>query len=125
VGSSYEAEGTARAVLWAPGAAIQNLGALNGGTDSRALAINDAGEIVGASMSLLGSRAVLWIRSGLITDLNTVIPTGGGFVLTEAVAVNELGMIVALGHDDHGHGIDPQHHHPEAPTRIFLLTPVP
>ena len=104
VGSSYEADGTRRAVMWAPGAAIQNLGALTGGTDSRALAINDAGQIVGASMSLLGSRAVLWIRTGGITDLNTVIPTGGGFVLTEAVAINELGMIVALGQDDHGHG---------------------
>ncbi len=124
VGSSYEADGTRRAVLWAPGAAIQRLDVLTGGTASRALGINDASEIVGTSMSLLGAVAVVWTRTGAITDLNTTIPTGGGFILTEAVAINHLGVIVALGQDAHSHRPDPGHHHPEAPTRVFLLTPV-
>jgi probable HAF family extracellular repeat protein len=124
VGSSYEADGTRQAVLWAPGAAIRKLGLLTGGTSSRALAINDAGDIVGAASSLLGLRAVLWTRTGDVTDLNTTIPPGGGFVLMEAVAINQLGVIIALGQDDHGHGLDHEHRHPEAPTRVFLLIPV-
>ncbi len=116
--------GRARPCCGRRGRRFRSSATLTGGTSSRALAINDAGEIVGASSSLLGLRAVLWTRTGGITDLNTTIPTGGGFVLMEAVAINQLGVIVALGQDDHGHGLDHGDHHPEAPTRVFLLTPV-
>ena len=45
------------ASLWAASGAPQDLGTLAGGTDSEALAINNAGAIVGSCTSSAGARA--------------------------------------------------------------------
>jgi len=102
---------------------IQDLGTLPGAGYSRALSINNRGEIVGSSQSSLGSRAFLWTNGSGRQDLNTLIPSGSDFVLFEAISVNDLGEILALGNDDDGHGHGHGDH--EAPARVFLLIPEP
>lgn len=124
VGSSGE-PATRRAVLWAPGSAPRDLGVLTGGTSSRAVAINDAGQVVGTSESLLGSRAVLWIGTSGPRDVNDLVTGVTGVVLTHAVAINNLGAILAIGRDDTGQGLDHAHDAHEHPVRVFLLLPTP
>ena len=53
-------------------------------------------------------------------DLNGTIPASSGSVLTEAVAINNQGLIVAIGRDDDGGG--DEH---EFPISVFLLVPAP
>lgn len=113
------------AFLWSRNNGMVNLGTLPGGEHSRALAINEPGDVVGTSDSPAGIRAVLWTRAGEMQDLNALIPAGRGFVLTEAVSINNRGLILAIGHSDDGAGVEPGHEpggH-EAPTRVFLLVP--
>jgi probable HAF family extracellular repeat protein len=117
-----------RAVLWTPGAVPLDLGALNGGTSSRALWINQLSQVVGTSESLLGSRAFIWTRTGGMQDLNGLVGGTASFVLTHAVTVNNLGMILAIGHDDlhePGAHLPGTHDLHELPVRVFLLLPVP
>jgi len=54
-----------------------------------AVAINDAGEIVGYSPSATGRHAVLWSAAGVITDLGTL---GGSS--SEAIDVNASGVVI-------------------------------
>jgi uncharacterized membrane protein len=124
VGSSGD-PATRHAVLWGPGSAPRDLGVLTGGTSSRALSINDAGSVVGTSESLLGSRAVVWTGSSGPQDLNDLVTGLTGVVLTHAVAINNLGAIVAVGRDDTGQGVDHAHDAHEHPVRVFLLLPTP
>jgi uncharacterized membrane protein len=107
--------------FWTRNRGIEDLGTLPGGDFSRALAINEPGDVVGTSGSPLGARATLWPGSGGIQDLNTLIPAGNDFVLTDAVNINSSGTILATGHDDLGPGEDHAIH--ELPTRVFLLIP--
>jgi probable HAF family extracellular repeat protein len=101
---------------------MQDLGTLPGGY-SRALSINNRGQIVGSSQSSFGSRAYLWTNSDGTQDLNMLIQSGGDFVLFEAISVNDAGAILTLGNDDDGDGHGHGDH--EAPARVFLLTPEP
>jgi probable HAF family extracellular repeat protein len=113
-------------VLWSAGGVIQDLGTLPGGASSRALGINDRSQVVGTSESSAGSHAFLWTPGNGMQDLNDLLTSRTGFVLTQAVAISPRGIIAAIGQDEiadaepgHGHG---DH---ELPTRIFLLVPVP
>jgi probable HAF family extracellular repeat protein len=124
VGSSGDPAGARRAVLWVPGAPIRDLGVLTGGDSSRALGINDRTEVVGTSESSLGSRAFVWTAGGM-QDLNTLVTAAGGFVLTEAVAINKQGTILAAGRDDSSTGEGHDHDQHELPMRVFLLIPNP
>src|SRR6266545_5119175 len=108
-----------RAVLWTASGAIQSLGTLPGGLYSRAFALNEPGDVVGTSGSPRGPRAVLWTRNGGMQDLNDAIPAGSGVVLVAAVAINNPGVIFAIGHDDDG---SDGHDH-EAPVRVLMLVP--
>jgi probable HAF family extracellular repeat protein len=118
-----------RAVLWqAGGLAIQDLGALAGGADSRARDVNNRGEVVGTSTSAQGSRAFIWTASTGMRDLNVLVNVPG-LVMTEALSVNKQGDIVVMGHDaapdahekadghEHEHGHEDHH----AARRIFVL----
>jgi len=42
------------------------------------------------------ARAFLW-KNGAMSDLNTSIPTGSGWVLTTASAINNAGQISGTG----------------------------
>lgn len=71
--------------------------------------VNNAGVIVGESFPNGG--ACVW-RSGVIRDLNDLIPAGSGWWLSKAKAINDAGQIVGIGYHN---GL----------TRAFLLTPAP
>jgi probable HAF family extracellular repeat protein len=62
------------------------------GKDSSALAINDAGDVVGQC----NNHACLW-RRGKLFDLNNMIGKHGTTVLHEAVAINNHGQIACNG----------------------------
>jgi probable HAF family extracellular repeat protein len=57
-----------------------------------AFAINGQGQVVGQS----GSRAFLY-SGGVLTDLNTLLPTNSGWTLTYAFGINGAGQIVGWG----------------------------
>ena len=105
-----------RAVLWPLGGAIRNLGTLPGGASSRALGISK-GQVVGTSETSSGEHAFLWTDAGGMQDLNSLLTSRSGFVLTQAVSINSQGVILAIGqNDDFSH---------EKPLRIFMLVPTP
>jgi probable HAF family extracellular repeat protein len=116
--------------LWTKRDGMRDLGTLPGGTNSRALSINPSGVIVGGSDSSEGARAFIWTAAGGMRDLNDLVDVPG-LTLLEALRINAPGQIVAVGArpeeeshlhraDDH-HGVTPDH---EAPTNVFLLTPL-
>ena len=111
--------GTPDAFLYT-GGTMYDLGTLGGVyTESVATSINSSGDVLGYSQDSLGltRHAVLWIptspnaASGQMTDLNSLIPTGSGWVLNYTGAMNDAGLIVGTG------TINGQEH-------AFLLTPV-
>lgn len=101
------------AFLWENGE-VTVLPAL-GDESATAVAINDRGQIVGSSFAGPSSplrlwsppptvpyfygRAVLW-ESGLVTDLNTLLPANSGWVLQSAMDINSAGQIIGIGHKD-------------------------
>jgi len=136
VGGSFLASGEMHAFLWEDGvmtdlgtlggmssaaqpplAASCNLSARTGafggaavGTFSLANGINSRGQVVGRSIAVNGEdHAFVW-SDGVMTDLNTVIPSASGWTLVEAADINARGQIVGFG------VIDGQ-------THAFLLTP--
>jgi probable HAF family extracellular repeat protein len=86
------------AFLWQDGT-MRELPPPPGFASGGASAINNAGAIVG-SASLAddrgASRAILW-ADGAAHDLNTLISAGSGWVLENAVDLNDLGQIVGNG----------------------------
>jgi probable HAF family extracellular repeat protein len=126
VGYSANVLGARRATSWPFAGGVVDLGTLPGGSFSQAFQGNDAGEIVGASNSSAGDRAFLWTLTGGMQDLNTLIPPSP-FVLTKAVGINNVGMIIATGHDvtaGQTTRVTAEHAHDEAhelPIRVFLL----
>jgi probable HAF family extracellular repeat protein len=73
---------------------MRSLGSLAG--NSYAFGINNLGDVVGANEINVALHAVLY-KCGEILDLNTLPAVQFGWVLTEAVAINDLGQIVANG----------------------------
>ncbi|MGH8576394.1 MAG: hypothetical protein ACREXX_04970 [Gammaproteobacteria bacterium] len=127
VGSSGDPEAQHHAVLWpSGGGAIQDLGTLPDGTSSRALAINHRREVVGISEARTGDHAFLWTEQDGMQDLNELLTSRFGFVLTHAVAISAQGVIVAIGVDE-ATSAEQRHDHDdhELPLRIFRLVPVP
>jgi probable HAF family extracellular repeat protein len=127
VGYSGDPEAQHHAVLWGSGGgAIQDLGTLPDGTSSRALAINDGREVVGIAEASAGDHAFLRTEQGGMQDLNELLTSRFGFVLTHAVAISAEGVIVAIGVDE-ATSADQRHDHDdhELPLRVFRLVPVP
>lgn len=125
VGYSAKAAGAHRATLWPSAGGVVDVGTLPGGDFSHAFSCNDAGEVVGAAGTHGSIRAFIWTRRGGMQDLNSLIPASP-FVLTQAVGINNAGMILATGHDatagttaaTGAHTHDEAH---ELPVRVFLL----
>ena len=75
---------------------ITDLGVLPGDVSSNAVAINDAGQVVGNSTDSSGnSHAFFWTSSGGMLDLG-VLP---GDVNSQAVALNDAGQVVGINTD--------------------------
>jgi probable HAF family extracellular repeat protein len=74
-----------------------DLGTL-GGSNSSANSINSAGQIVGNSL-LTGDSVIhaFIYQAETMTDLNTLIPTGSGWVLENATGINDVGQIIGTG----------------------------
>ena len=110
------------AVLWQKnGKAIKSLGVLSGRVSSRALGINDTGDVVGYSEGANSrDHAFMWTNKTGMVDLNELIPSGSGFVLVQAIAINSDGNISAVGYDE---SMNPDGHlHSELlPLRIFTI----
>jgi probable HAF family extracellular repeat protein len=76
---------------------MTDLGTLPGDVASTASGINIKGEVVGGSLDTdFNTRAFLW-QSGVMTDLNTLIPPDSPLFLIEAVGtINSRGQIGGL-----------------------------
>jgi probable HAF family extracellular repeat protein len=105
---------------------MQGLGMPPGAKESRALGVNARGQVVGTVGTPQGLRAFRWTTVGGMQDLNTLLGAGAGLVLAEALAINDLGMILAIGHEHHAAAAHKggEHQH-DLPVRIVLLVPVP
>jgi probable HAF family extracellular repeat protein len=76
---------------------LRDLGTFAGNTSTVwGFAINDSGVVVGQSTFQNTYHAFVY-SGGKIKDLNSLIPTGSGWVLTEANGINSAGQIVGMG----------------------------
>lgn len=122
VGSAETSSHERHAFLYSVGV-MKDLGTLGG--DSEASAINASGLIVGKSRVDKKSlhvwsappqtRAFLYLK-GVMTDLNSLVsgPLADSVTLSEAPAINDLGLIAATGLDRH-----------TGATRAYILRPIP
>jgi probable HAF family extracellular repeat protein len=118
VGGMHRVHGAGRAFLYDSGTGTTtDIGTLPGYDNSYAAAINNAGQVVGSawlpdSEADLIRRAFLYDhRTGVISDLNDLIPQGTGWDLMDAFDISDVGQIVGQGLiDGEMHG--------------FVLTPV-
>jgi probable HAF family extracellular repeat protein len=101
--------GTAQHAFRYQGGAFQDLGTL-GGASSEAAAVNSAGVVAGWAQDAQGARRAFIWRQGVMTDLNTLIRSGTGWVLQAATGIGPSGGIV-------GYGLF------QGQLRAFLLTP--
>ncbi len=93
VGRSATATGDNHAFLYENGT-MTDLGTLSGSSYSHARDINDSGQIVGSS----ANHAFLY-ENGTMFDLNSYLtPDYNGWVLTDAIAINNYGDIVGYGY---------------------------
>jgi probable HAF family extracellular repeat protein len=105
------------AARWSNDTTVQSLGTL-GGAMSQAMAVNNTGDVVGWALTSANQmHAFLW-QNGTITDLNDLLPSGSGWELNWAYALNNTGVIVGDGTFDDGTGNGPQ-------THAFRLTITP
>ena len=103
-GWAHTASEATHVFLWSNGT-MTDLGTF--GLDPVGEAINNHGVIVGQS----STGAWIW-SNGTFQNLNNLIPTGSGFTLTDATAINDNGQIVATGTSNS-----------TGQTHAFLLTP--
>lgn len=106
--NGYYDPGAIHAFLYQNGK-MTDLGTLPGFKDSAAEAINASGQIVGQlafnssvdparSLRLSAIHAALFFANGgSPTDLNSLLPPGSGWVLNDAVGINDSGHIIGYG----------------------------
>jgi probable HAF family extracellular repeat protein len=72
-----------------------DLGTLGG--SSYAYGINDSGEVVGYSYLTDGAQDAFLYYDGSMLDLNSLLPANSGWVLEEALGINNAGQITGMG----------------------------
>lgn len=95
--SDLPGDATTHAFLWKKGTRIVDLGTLPGDLFSFAFGINERGKVVGMSCDAsFNCRAFIWQR-GVMTDLNTLIPSSSTLYLTIGASINNAGQITGYG----------------------------
>jgi probable HAF family extracellular repeat protein len=83
------------AVFWKDGT-IHDLGTVPGDACSRGRGLNSRGQVVGGSSDCHNFlHAFVWEEGGPMLDLNTLVPPGSGWQLTNAFNINDRGEILA------------------------------
>src|SRR5437773_1318907 len=79
--------------------AADDLGAVGPASvaSSRATGINSSGQVVGYSQTNTGAIHDFLYSSGVIDDLNDLIPANSGWVLQVAYGINNAGQIIGCG----------------------------
>src|SRR5581483_3324008 len=97
VGQAQTAAGEWHSTLWQNGNTI-DLGEFGSDSWGVVSAINSHGQMVGISMSADGSisRGLLW-ENGSAIDLQTLIPPNSGWVIQQALGINDQGQIDGQG----------------------------
>jgi probable HAF family extracellular repeat protein len=95
VGNSQDAQGYNEAFAW-DGKTMTSLGTL-GGTQSYAYAINNSGEVVGYSWTSDNAMHGFLYSSGVLVDLNSLLPLSSGWTIDAAYSINDAGDILADG----------------------------
>jgi len=90
-------EGPYHGFVYANGT-LTDLGTIPGGANTFAYAQNNLGQVVGQADTAdpAISVAFLW-QNGVLTDLNTFLPTNSGWQLQLATLINDSGRIVGIG----------------------------
>ena len=125
-GNSTTAGGYLRGFVYRDGV-MTDLGTL-GGAHSGAYGINSDGEIVGYSLTGSGDSAAFLWAGGILLDLNETIDPALGWLLEEAMAINELGQIAGTGIYQgarHGFLLTPSDSSGTHRASPFVLSPVP
>ena len=96
--SDLAGDKTFHAFLWSRNTGMEDLGTLPGDVSSGALAVSDAGEVVGASFDKeFNLTAFVRQPGGAMTDLNTLIPANSPLFLVLACSINSSGYIAGVG----------------------------
>ncbi|HYM76562.1 MAG TPA: HAF repeat-containing protein [Candidatus Dormibacteraeota bacterium] len=111
-GLAYTKNGSAHGFIANCGScALHDLGTITGSTSTVwGFAINDSGVVVGQT-TFQGTYHAFVYSGGKMKDLNSMIPAGSGWVLTEANGINAVGQIVGMGTingQQHGYLLTPQ-----------------
>jgi probable HAF family extracellular repeat protein len=94
--SDLPGDKTFHAFLWTRSTGMQDLGTVAGDVASLAIAINDAGDVVGASLDQQFNPRAFIRRNGVMTDLNKLSPDSPLFLFT-ACSINARGEIIGIG----------------------------
>ena len=90
---------------------MRDLGVLPGDNESRAMDVNNSGQVAGFSENIFeDTRRAFLFSDGTLFDLNDLMVQNPGWKLVEATGINDRGQIVGTGLFE-GNG------------RAFLLTP--
>jgi probable HAF family extracellular repeat protein len=90
------------AFLWTRNRGMQDLGTLSGDVSSAAIAINDAGDAVGASVDDQFNPRAFIVHNGVMSDLNKFIPADSELYLWTACSINSRGEIIGIASTSNG-----------------------
>ena len=99
VGNSDHPDGTIHPFVWTRHAGTRDLGAFPGAFATVAPCcdtINNRGDVAGFYFDATGPHAFVW-QDGVLTDLNTVIPSDSPLHLLFAETINDSGEIAGAG----------------------------
>jgi probable HAF family extracellular repeat protein len=96
--SDLAGDQTFHGFVWSRETGMQDVGTLPGDVASGALAINDAGEVIGISADKeFNVTAFVRQPGGVLTDLNSLVPANSPLSLILACSINSKGEIAGLG----------------------------
>jgi probable HAF family extracellular repeat protein len=101
--SDLAGDETFHGFVWSRDTGMQDVGTLPGDVASGALAINDAGEMIGVSFDKdFNLTPFVQQPGGVMTDLNSLIPANSPLFLFLACSINSRGEIAGIGANEAG-----------------------